>query len=104
MSTEGPKPTGRRSEVSLTGALMPWKQGQPAFLSVPGSDALYLPIFSAQDKLEGMMACVHTPYQSVKQIQDEADFLSSIPTDIKIMFDPYFTPEGKVRWTELLRD
>lgn len=100
---EGPKPTGRQSEIDLTGSLMPWKNGQPVLLSVPGSTSFYLPLFSRGEQLESIMSRANTSYESIKQVSDGRDFLSSIPNDIKVMVNPYFTPEGRLRWTEVLR-
>ncbi len=101
---EGPKYTGRRLDVSLTGGLIPWDGNQPALLNVPGSTHNYMPIFTTQEKLEQLMTRAQTPYDSIKQIQDGREFLTSIPGEIHIMVDPYYTPEGKVRWAEIFRD
>lgn len=100
----GPRPTGRRVEVTLTGMIFPWTaEGQPAFLRVPGSSALYLPLFSDPTMLKIVMDGTSTPYVKVKKIDDGFEFLDSIPKDIRIMVEPWFTPEGRVRWTEIER-
>jgi hypothetical protein len=98
---EGPKPTGRTLELEITGCVFPWEDGHPTYLQVPGSDLLYLPLFSYPDKIPDFMARAQIPYKELKQVMDGRDFASSFPRNIKLMVDPYFTAEGRVRWSEV---
>lgn len=103
MEEEGPRPTGRQSDVTLTGSYIPWKDDQPVFLNVPGSEKDYLPLFSDPEKLRAVMNRAGAEYESVKRVHDGREFHESIPPTIPIMYDPYFTSAGRVRWIEVQR-
>lgn len=100
-----PKPTGIRRDVELTGMLFPWDGAQPVFLAVPNSSLLYLPCFDAAADLVEVMARARVPFAGIKQIEDSPAFLSSFgPAEraaVRVMVNPYFTPEGLVRWGEM---
>lgn len=107
-----PRPTGKPlEEVTLSGKLFPWDliAHAPVFLSMPASPHLYLACFSAAEKLEGVLSRARVSWDSVKRIEDGQEFLESMPRqcggqEIKIIIDPYFTPEGRVRFTEIKWD
>lgn len=110
MNEEAPKRTGKPAEeLDLTGKHFPWGLGLPCFLSMPGTDALYLPCFTDPEKLCEVMAQAKAHFTGVKTIEDGPEFLSSIPTtgpggvDVHVILDPYYTPEGKVRFKQVLR-
>ena len=106
--TEGPKPTGKPpEELTLTGSLIAYIKGddEPILLAMPGSSFEYLPVFTTHEKLLAVItrvidtsAVIHT-----KLITDGPDFLDSIPSDIKVIVDPYFLPNGRVRFVEVQR-
>lgn len=73
-------------------------------LQIPGSPFFYVPVFTNSGQLKTLMAKAGTPFDSIKEITDGADFMTSFPNDVKVMHNPYFTPEGRVRWTEVLQD
>ena len=84
------------------------QNGQPALLQMPGTNDFYLPCFSTEEKLRDIMKCIGGNYKT-KQIKDGAEFLSSIPMtyngqNLHIIIDPWFTPEGKVRFTQIFRN
>lgn len=111
---EGPKPTGKTPETidfkSLTGKLFPWDQRrqQPVLLNMPGSPYNYIPLFSSKRQLEEMMQGGEIPYDSIKMIDHGEEFVSGLlesGADVrqttKLILDLRFTPEGRVRFTEL---
>jgi hypothetical protein len=108
--TLAPKPTGKPPElVSLTGLLFPWLEYAPALLRMPGSPHLYLPCFHTPEKLRALMDRAGTHFSSIKQIEDGPMFLSSFPrtdgtSQIKIIIDPYYTEEDRVRYIEIKLD
>ena len=110
MSLEGPKPTGKApEEVDLTGMLLPWEDGQPAMLGAPGSLLLYVPCFSTEEKLRALMERADVPFSSIKTINDGIEFLSDIRSsdgteNVRVVLDPYYLPNGRVRWTEVQED
>lgn len=102
MEDQAPKPTGRYRDVSLTGCLIPWKGGQPVFMSMPGSPLSYLATFTTEAKLRAVMVEIGIEIDSIKNIDDGTEFLSSIPLDVPVIIDPHRVGD-KTRWTEVKR-
>jgi hypothetical protein len=113
-SADKPKPTGKPAEVinlgSLTGKLFPWDQRrqQPVLLNMPGSPYDYIPLFSSKQQLEEMMQGGEIPYDDIKVIDHGEEFVAGllesggdVMQKTKVILDLRFTPEGKVRFTEL---
>lgn len=111
---EGPKPTGAPARTvswtSLTGKLLPWdeKRQQPVMLNMPGSDLNYLPLFSSKRQLEELMQGGEIPYDGIKVIDHGEEFVTGLLESsmealqrTKVVLDLRFTPEGRVRFTEL---
>lgn len=110
---QAPHPTGKPPEpILLTGKLVPFDENrQPIYLRMPGSPALYIPCFSHKETLESVMKRAGAPpYAVIISVADRDEFLNSIPLKtptgepIHIIIDPWFTADGKVRFTQLLRD
>jgi hypothetical protein len=112
---EGPRPTGKRVEdLDITGYLFPHNGSQGdavkiVFMHVPGSDAVYVPLFSSIEKLKEFMTLAGIRYKAVKQINDDSIFLRELPstldnTTLKLIIDPHYTEEGTVRFLEIFRD
>lgn len=110
---EGPKRTDKPPQGYsfdyLTGKLFPWNKSteQPVLINMPGSPYFYLPLFSSKEKLEGMLAAGRIPFDSIKHIDDGREFLTSLTespgwTETKVILDPYFLENGRVRFTELM--
>lgn len=98
-----PKPTGKQPvDIVVSGCLMPWRDG-PVLLSMPGSASSYLPLFSGEAKLRECLATAGVQFASIKQITDGAAFLESVPRDVVLIHDPWFTPEGRVRFQQIVR-
>lgn len=107
-------PTGSPvKKITLTGKLIPSYENRPVLLKIPDpehaiqdNDFWYLPCFSNIEKLENIMKFLKVEYLKVVQISDETEFINSIRVVdfIKIIVDPYFTPEGKFRFCQVLED
>jgi hypothetical protein len=104
--SDAPKPTGNVHEVTLTGKLFPWDNhmNQPVLLAMPGSEFNYLPLFSTVDALRELMERANVPFDKIKHVDDGPEFMSSIPLHIKLICDPYFLDNGRVRFTEVFRE
>ena len=65
-------PTGKPMESTrLTGLLLPFKDGAPLFVHMPGSDGhLYLPVFTSTSALSAADAFMHFEHDSTKVIAD----------------------------------
>lgn len=99
-----PAPTGRPAqEISLTGKLFAWQTGQPVLVSMPGSDRLYLPCFSTEEQLRRTLARSDVPFESLKRIDDGHEFFSSVPSEITVVLDLRYLPNGRARFLECKR-
>lgn len=101
---EGPKSTGKPpTTMSLTGTVFPWQKGQPVLLGMPGTTKLFLACFSTADKLWAFMVQSGILFETIKLVQEEREFMSSFEgTNIVIILNPWYTPEGRVRFTQVL--
>jgi hypothetical protein len=101
---EEPKPTGKPvSEVTLNGAVFPWDGMQPVLLTMPGSDLLYLPCFQDVSDLEAIMDHYQIEYASVKRIDDEREFTTSITNPrVAVILNPRITETGRLRFMQVL--
>lgn len=100
---EEPKRVGELKPVDLSGKLIPFKNGQPVFMSLGPLPDLYLPCFDNKEQLEGVMEEVSVTDYTIKQIDDGIEFIDSIPEEIKIALNFRRMPSGKTRWTEIKR-
>lgn len=107
--SDGPRPTGKPHEsLNITGMLFPWNGLEPVLLMMPGSELLYLPLFSTPEQLNELMMQAKTPFVSIKKIDDGAEFLSGIYDEspgarenVRVILNPYFLPNGRVRFTQI---
>lgn len=87
--------------ITLTGKLLPWRRGQPAILSVPKSPYFYVPIFDREEDLRSLLDRADVAFDSIKKVEDGRVFLESVlgnGPDFKVIVNPYFTAEGRVRY------
>lgn len=99
--TQPPRPIGTPRTVDISGHVLPWADGWPVLIVMEGSPDLCVPVFSTVEKLVDMMAQIG--YQSIKLIDDPHEFLDSVPPDLRVVIDPHFHENGRVRYTEILR-
>lgn len=102
---EPPKRTNKPpQEIELTGSLIPMASGQPVLLEMPESDLLYLPTFTEVSRLYTCLEKAGIEFDSILSVVDGREFLQSIPADITVIQDPWFTAEGKIRFLQIFRD
>lgn len=90
--------------ADVAGWLLPWRldQDQPWLFTLEGTD--WLPVFSTELKLRGAMARAGVPEHAyrAKQITETGDFVrSAVEGGVRVMADPWVTPEGNTRFTEI---
>lgn len=103
-ATPPPQRTGKPAEsVSLTGLLFAWSGQDPILVNLPGTESLYLPCFSDEGNLRAMHEAAQVRFDRIKRIDNGAEFLRSIPSDITVIVDPYLTPEGRLRFMQVLQ-
>ncbi len=107
---EPPRPTGKPPrQICLTGSLLAFgPDDQPIFVRMFGSEDLFLPIFSTNERLVSMLEKLGVPWAKISSIDDEDVFLSSLPILLsetillRVIVDPHF--EGKkILFTEVVR-
>lgn len=112
MSDEAPRPVSNVIlELEITGYAIPYWNGQPVLLRMPGtpSDHRFIAVFSTREKLEQLWRDYATdlePYDDVKQVANGPEFIASIVENelpwLRIIVDPYRHPSGKCRFTEVI--
>jgi hypothetical protein len=94
-------------EVLLDGMLLPWHAGMPSLIELPGAGDTHLQavvVFSTVAKLEAAVKAISLPCSSIKRIDEHWAFLASIPAELLVVVDPWVTPQGTTRYTQVLRD
>jgi hypothetical protein len=97
----GPEPKA----VDLTGCIFPWVEGAPFLCQMPGSEALYLPVFTTVEKLRAfLLRCPGglDAGERLKKIEDGPEFFGSVPGEVVVIVDPWFTVAGTVRFTQVV--
>jgi hypothetical protein len=97
---------------SITGYVMPWSNtnNMPIILAMTDDHRDFLPVFSSVDKLNAILNALQIQFDKIKKIDDDGEFLSSIPRqitpgiDLLIIVDPYYTDRGTVRFKRILRE
>jgi hypothetical protein len=108
MTPENPRRVGPSREiVSLNDKLVPWDVGleQPILFGMPGSTWLYVAGFPSVSELHAFMMRIGIGEYTIKLIESTDVFLASFtPTQRSqycIIIDPWFTPEGRIRFSQL---
>ena len=101
-----PQATGKPPEtVSLTGRLIPAQDAtNPVLLRMPGSERLYLPCFADEDEMQTVLGRAGVEYAGIKQIDDEMTFLDSLPPEVTVITNLWWTEEGKIRFHQVTED
>ncbi len=104
MADEGPRRISDKvQEIDIKGYLCPFKSAtQPLALSMPGTDDLFLAVFSTEGKLLRFLWQFDLKHFKIVQINDGPDFLESITGHYRVMIDPYKNEDGRIRFIEPL--
>ena len=104
--TEGPRRISDRIlNLNINGyALLVTEPGcQPSWLNMPGTDDLFIAVFSTKEKATDFATEFGIGYDNIKQITDGADFIDSIEGRARIMVDPY-SHNDRMRFKEIFLD
>lgn len=103
-----PRPTGKPpEEITLVGKMIPAEEDyRSVLLRMKGRDDYFLPLFSSEEELRAFMTKAATPFVKIEVIYNSAEFLVSIPRShrgarVRVIVDPKFTLEGRIRFLEL---
>ena len=104
----------REVSLRLTGCFMPTQAPNvPVLIGMPGTDDLFIFVFSTQVKLVSTMESIGVEYERVFLVTDGRELLDEIketnargerPYRIRIAVDPYKADNGRVRFVEPLQD
>jgi hypothetical protein len=109
--TEAPKQISDRVlAITLTGYFMPvYETRQPVLCGMPGTEDLFINVFSTEDKLRSVMADLAIDFDRIQRIIDGQVFLESVeennaaggrPYRLRVAVDPYKLPNGNIRFVE----
>lgn len=102
----------REVPLVLTGYLMPTReQNVPVLASMPGTDDLFMFVFSSEAKLVASMRDLAIGYTRVSVVTDGGQLLDEVsatnaaaerPYRLRFAVDPYKAESGRVRFVEPL--
>jgi hypothetical protein len=102
----------REVPLVLTGYFMPTDAPNvPVLIGMPGTDDLFICVFSTEAKLASTMTAFKIDYARVAVVTDGSELLDDIratnttgtrPYRIRLAVDPYKADNGRVRFTEPL--
>lgn len=113
--TDKPKPpwsvTEQLRDINISGYLLPWNRGDngPVYCMIAGTPDIFVPVFSTSEKLDAYFDAAKIEYDSIKQIEEMHEFLSSFPyrmatgERIRVIIDPWVNERNNTRFTEILR-
>jgi hypothetical protein len=106
--------SGHEVPIVITGYFMPMKAPNvPVLIGMPGTDDLFICVFSTEEKLASMMTAFEIGYARVAVVTDGAELLDDIratnesggrPYRLRLAVDPYKVDNGRVRFVEPLEE
>jgi hypothetical protein len=100
----------REVSIVITGYFMPTQAPNvPVLIEMPGTDDLFVCVFSKEEKLASTMAAFGIEYARVALVTDGRELLDEIkatnargerPYWIRVAVDPYKADNGRVRFSE----
>jgi hypothetical protein len=98
----------RVQHISITGNLIPWREGKPEYVMMHGSEDLFLPTYTTTERLyehhldDGNL--------TVKTICDSEEFLANLPywyepgvSRLRVIVDMHRTPRKTMAFKEVYR-
>jgi hypothetical protein len=102
--TDPPRRTEKPAQaLDLAGMLLLWRGEQPVLIGIAGA-GFAVPLFTTKEKLEEAAKLYELPFDRIKTVDDQDEFLVSIPPEVLVVVDPWTTPQGTVRYLQVLRD
>lgn len=112
MSGGARRVSDREVPIAITGYFMPTHAPHtPVLLGMPGTDDLFIVVFSTEEKLVALMTAFGIAYERVAIVTSGRELIDEIeaknrteerPYRVRLAVDPYKTAEGRVRFTEPL--
>lgn len=113
MTDEGPgRISDREVSLAITGYFMPTHAANtPVLIGMPGTDDLFMLVFSTEEKLREAMSSFEISYERVARVTDGPELIAEVnatnergdrPYRIRLAVDPYKGDNGRVRFVEPL--
>ena len=113
--TDGPRRiSDREVPINVTGYFMPTRGGSvPVLIGMPGTDDLFMFVFSTEEKLVAAMAAFGIEYERVAVVTDGRELLDELqaanesgtrPYKLRLAVDPYKADNGRARFVEPFDD
>ncbi len=113
MTSDAPRRiSDREVPITITGYFMPMiALNVPVLMGMPGTDDLFIFVFSTEEKLVSVMAILGISYERMSRVTDSLELIDEIetmnasggrPYKIRIAIDPYKADNGRVRFVEPL--
>lgn len=113
MTADAPRRiSDREVPIDITGYFMPTHAPKaPVLIGMPGTDDLFIFVFSTEEKLAAAMAAFAIDYERVALVTSGSELLADIqetnasgarPYLLRIAVDPYKLENGRVRFVEPL--
>jgi hypothetical protein len=102
MTDEAPRQVSKTlRKLDITGYATPfYKSGQPVIFGMPGTDDLFVGVWSTDKKLKKAMRAFDISFDDIKAITDQGPFLESLCGMFRVAVD--LRKEGdKVRFLEI---
>lgn len=99
----GPRYLGAEdTRVQIAGFLLCGDDKGPLTIRMPGSEDIYIPVFSTRDKLGKFADDFNLEFTTVKQILDPVAFFDGMSlANYKIIADPYKHENGRCRFIQI---
>lgn len=98
-----------RQQLDIKNYVFAWNNGGPVWVSLNGTDDIFLPVFSTVEMLHAMFDDMDITID-IKKIDDQYGFLASVPLTIegteqriRVILNPQRTNRGTTRFTEIVR-
>lgn len=90
-----------KKEMTISGMLLAFWKGAASPITIIIENEQCLPIYSEKEKLETSMKDLKIEEYDIKQIDNGAEFLESVIPHFRVVLNPYITPEGNTRFTNI---
>jgi len=113
VTTDAPRRiTDREVPITLAGYFMPMiAPNVPVLMGMPGTDDLFIFVFSTEEKLVAVMTILGISYERLARVTDGIELIDEIeatnargerPYKLRLAVDPYKADNGRVRFVEPL--
>jgi hypothetical protein len=97
--------------INVTGYIFAWKINAPVWLTLHGTNDLFLALFSTEDKFKAMASILAFQHEKLMRVDNAEEFIESIPLisaktghRLRIIIDPYIEDNDNFKFKEIIRE